>query len=364
MPSCLTHSAEQRLLLIRNHPGFRTWGLLERLIETAREQTFQKPRAGEELARFALELADLLDAGYYGAERIQDLRARLWGYIGNARRVIADLREAEEAFQAAFGMLRTGTGDPLERALLLDLHASLRREQGRYEEAIRLLVRALRVYRALGETHREGHVLIKMSTVHEHKGTPEEAIPLLYEALGKIDAELEPRLLLVAQHNLITFLAETGRFMEAQGLLVQVRPLYARIPDDSLRNRRCWVEGKIARGLGQSREAEACFTAAREGFIAEGKPFDATSAALELASLYAEQGRTAELVRVAEETLPVFASRQSYPRALAALALLQRVAADERASCDAAIRLVAWLKQLREHPAIPVQPSIFTKDNQ
>jgi tetratricopeptide (TPR) repeat protein len=361
----LTHSAEQRLLLIRNHPGFRSWGVFESLIETARQVTFQRPAAGEEIARLALLLADLLDAGYYGEERIQDLRARAWGYIANARRVAADLREAEEAFQTAFEQLRTGTGDPLERALLIDLQASLRREQGRHGEALRLLTRAQRIYRKVGETHREGRALVKMSTVHEQAGTPERAIPLLYEALRKIDAGWEPRLLLAAQHNLITFLAEVGRHLEAQRLLIQGRPLYDRFADAWMRNRRRWVEGKIARGLGRPREAEACFLAARAGFIADERVFEAAFVALELAALYAGQRRTAELARVAEEALPVFASRQSYPRALAALTLLHRAAADERASREAAGRLMECLEQLWDYSGMPLQlPAVLNRDAQ
>jgi tetratricopeptide (TPR) repeat protein len=360
----LAHSAEQRLLLIHNHPGFRSWGLLEVLIEAARQRTFHKPAEAEALAQLALELTRHLDPGYYGEERIQDLRARAWGYAGNARRVAADLREAEEAFQTAFELLRTGTGDPLERALLTDLLASLRREQGRHAEALRLLARAQRIYRRVGETHREGRALVKMATVHEQAGTPERAIPLLYEALRKIDAGREPRLLLNAQHNLITFLAEVGRHLEAQRLLIQARPLYDRFADAWMRNRRRWVEGKIARGFGQLREAEACFAAAREGFIADERVFEAAFVALELAALYAEQRRTAELARIAEETLPIFAARQSYPRALAALALLHRVAADEQASRAAAVRLVECLNRFRDHSGQPLPLSASNLDSQ
>lgn len=353
----LEHSAEQRLLLIRNHPGFRTWGVLERLIEKVRERTFRDPAAAEELARLALSLADLLDADRYGAERIQDLRARLWGYLGNTRRTRSDLRGAEEAFAAAFALLRKGTGDPLERALLLDLRASLLREQRRLDEAMRLLLRAVRIYQEVGETHQVGRVLVKMSTLHEHAGTPEAAIPLLYEALRKIDTEREPRLLLGAQHNLITNLAEAGRFMEAQGLFIQARPLYARFPDGWTRNRRHWVEGKIARGLGQAQEAETRLAAAREGFVAEGAAYDTALVSLDLAALYAEQGRTAELARIAEEMLSLFASRQIHREALAALAFLHRAAAAERASLDVVAGVAAYLKRFRHDPGLPFQPA-------
>ena len=55
----------------------------------------------------------------------------------------------------------------------------------------------------------------------------------------------------MAWHNLIDDLTETGQFMEAQKLLVKARPLYQKFSQPWFRNRRKWIEGKIARGLGQ-----------------------------------------------------------------------------------------------------------------
>jgi hypothetical protein len=148
------------------------------------------------------------------------------------------------------------------------------------------------------------------------------------------------------RHNLSTHLADAGRYLEAQRLFIQTRPLYDRFQDSWMRNRRRSLAGKIALGFGRIQEAEACFVAARAGYIADGKPFDAAFVSLELAALYAGQGRTAELTRAAEETLPIFASRRSYPRALAALSLLHRVATDKPASLSIAVRAVAYLRRL------------------
>ena len=50
-------------------------------------------------------------------------------------------------------------------------------------------------------------------------------------------------------------------------------------------------------------------TAARDGFLAEGIPYDTALVSLELAHLYAEQGRTEDLKRISAEMLPIFASR-------------------------------------------------------
>jgi tetratricopeptide (TPR) repeat protein len=226
-PSRLAELLEQppkrREMLMRNHPRFQTWGLLERLLEHAQGDGFTDPSSAENLARLALSLADALDSGYYGEERIEDLRARAWGYVGDARRIRFELRSAEEAFERALAHLRRGTRDPLERALLLDLQASLWRDQRRFAAAERLLLRALQIYREVGETHRAGRTLVSLSAVYEQAGTPAKALPMLREALQLIDGELEPRVLLIAHHNLITTLAEDGRFMEAQRLLIQAR---------------------------------------------------------------------------------------------------------------------------------------------
>jgi tetratricopeptide (TPR) repeat protein len=340
----------RRALLIRNHPHFQTWGLWEAVLDHIREQCFTDPLSAEGLAQLGLTLAETLDAGYYGMERIEDLRARTWGYIGNARRIRFDLHGSEAAFATAHIHLRQGTGDILERALLLDLKASLRRAQRRFADAERLMHRVLRIYHAVGETHRAGRILVGMSALYEYMGTPERAIPRLHEALKLIDAEREPRLLWSAHHNLIATLAELGRFMEAQGLFIQARRLYDRFPDGFTQNRRHWVAGRIARGLGQTQKAETHLQTAQIGFLAEGATYDTALVSLELAALFAEQGRTRELKEIAEEMLTIFASRQIHREALAAFSFLHQAAAAERASVEVVTRVAAHFKRLRYNP--------------
>ncbi len=339
---------ERREMLLRNHPYYQTWGLLEHLIERARERCVVDPPSSEGLARLALSLADLLDTDFYGAERIEDLRARAWGYVGNALRNRFDLLSADKALEMAFAHLQRGTGDILERALLLEIHASLRRAQRRLDEAERMLLRAIRIYREVGEAHRVGQVLINLTNVYEAKGTPERSIPLLQEALDLIDAEREPRLFLAAHHNLITALAEVGRFMEARGLLIQARTLYTRFPDTQ--NRRHWVAGKIARGLGQSHKAEEHLRTARKGFIAKETIYEAALVSLDLAALLAEQSRLAELKQMAEEILTIFSSQQIHREALAALSFLQQAAVAEQASLEVVTGVTAFLKRLQHDP--------------
>ncbi len=347
---------EQRELLLRNSPRFHTWGVFELLVERSLETAPRDPQYAEELGVLALRVSDFLNAAYYGAGLIEDLRARTWTYIGNARRVRSDLEGAEEAFERSYLHFRKGTRDSLERAIALDLQASLRKDQRRFEEALKLLRRAVDLFQQNGQQHRAGRSLVNLATVYHYKGNPEQGIPLLYQALDLIDAEEEPRLLLCARHNLIDDLAELGHFLEAQGLYRATRPLYRDFAEPWVQNRRKWVRGKIARGMAQLGMAETLFLAARDGFLAEGIPYDTALVSLELASLYAEQGRMPELKELAEGMVPIFASRQIHREALAALAFFQRAVQAERVSLEVVASIASFLRRARHDPEQRFQP--------
>ncbi|HSN85802.1 MAG TPA: hypothetical protein VL025_03545, partial [Thermoanaerobaculia bacterium] len=147
--------AEQRAVRVADS-RFHTWGVAELLVERSLEVSSQDAAFGEELGLLALRLVEHLDASRYGAERIEDLRAQAWAHVGNACRLRFDFQGAEEAFGHAFSCLEKGTGDSLEQAVLLDLEASLRRGQRRFDEAFTLLRRAVEVFLDYGERHRAG----------------------------------------------------------------------------------------------------------------------------------------------------------------------------------------------------------------
>lgn len=346
---------ERQELVLRNSPGFHTWGVFEMLVERSLEASISDPEKAERLGHLALLLAEHLDEHYYNASLIEDLRARTWAFIGNALRLKSDLYGAEESFGKAYAHLQSGTQDPLERAVLLDLEASLRRDQRRFEEAERLLKRAIAIFLQTDQRHRAGRSLVNLSTVHHYAGDPEGGIPLLFQAIGLIDPEQEPRLLLCARHNLIDYLASSGRFLEAQGLYRATRSLYRSFPDAWTQNRRKWAKGKIARGLGQADQAESLLLAARDGFIDEGIPYDTALVSLEIAILYSEQGRTKDLKRLAEEMGPIFSSLNIHREALAALAYLKQAAEAERATVELVSSVAAYLRRVEHDPGLRFQ---------
>jgi tetratricopeptide (TPR) repeat protein len=351
----LRQPADHREACLRAGPQFRTWGFVELLVARSLEAATQETEHAEELGRLALTVSSLLDARFYGAEPIEDLRTRAWGHIANARRVRSDLAGAEQAFASSKEHLRRGTQDPLTIALLLDLEGSLRRDQRQLGEAARLFAKAAGLFPDQGDPHRCGRALLNLSTVQYFAGDLEEAMVTLRRSLERLDLEREPRLRLYAGHNLADYLTLAERFEEALAVYRETRPLYREFPEPWVQNRRKWVRARILRGLGKPRLAESLLLAVRDGFLAEGVPFDTALVSLEIALLHAEQGRSGEIKKLAGEMLPVFSSLRIHREALAALSFLLQAIQSESASAKLIVAVASFLRQAEHDPSLPFQ---------
>jgi tetratricopeptide (TPR) repeat protein len=340
------HPLERQRLLVQNSARFQTWGLCELLLSRPIE-TLSEPQEGHDLAEVAVTLAESLGPEVYGAALHADMKARAWAYLGNARRLLSDLRGAELAFQAAESHLAEGTGERLERARLLDLHASLRNNQGRYDEAMALLNRAAAIYQRAQQRHLLGRVLLNKGHVYISKGDMEPAIALLRQGLTLIEPEREPKLVATAYHNLAYVLNEIGQPREALALVTRARLLYLELGQSLYLIRLQYTEGKIALNLGRLDQAEGMLREVRKSFIEKGMAHDAALASMDLAQVYARQGRHAEIRILSTELVPIFESRDLHREAMAALILFQQAAEAETVTLGLAQEIAARLHKLR-----------------
>lgn len=326
-------------------PRFHALGLCDLLLERCREAWTEEPARAVELAALALEVAGRLDTIHYGAELLEDARARTWGHLANAYRIGSDLRRAEEALATAWEHHRRAGEDAFTEAEILSFEGSLRNSQGRYKDAVRLFDRALAIYREGRDRHREGRTLLQKGTALGHGGRLKEAIRLTRRGLASIDAAEEPRLEVAARHNLIVYLHESGDSREALTVLERSRRLYEVLGEPLHRARLRWVEGKIFRDLGRLEEAEASLGEARTAFLDRGIAFDAALVSLDLAMVHARRGDTGEVQRLAVEMLPIFESRDVRSEALAALVLLRGAVETERVSLEVLEHLSGQLRR-------------------
>jgi tetratricopeptide (TPR) repeat protein len=303
----------------------------EALLAAARDLRHRDPERMVLLARTAAELAGCLPPERCGGEPLhQDLLARAWAEVANAHRVANELRAAARCFSRAFDHLRQGSGDPFLLAHLMDLDASLLRAQRRFREAAALLERARALYDTGGERRLAGRALLGKALAVGADGEHEEALRLLVAALDRFDrGDLE--LVAAAVHGIIDFTVKLHRFAEGRRLLEISRPLYAGAGELNLLKLR-WVEGRLAAGLGEAGAAERAFGDVRSGFEHHRMPYEAALVSLDLAAVWLEQGRTEEVRAAIVDTLAAFRALGIRREALAALLVLHRALARERAS--------------------------------
>jgi len=277
------HPFEEQLDLIEERDEFHAWGLCHLFLKKSQEAVFEEPERAIDYAELADRIADHLGP-VYDVNWILDLRTQIYSHLGNARRVLGELRSSEAAFRKAeLCAVKSTTGNGLVFADLCNLKSSLRRAQRRLAEAMDLADRALSLY--VREEYQPGiaKALIHKAKLCEETGDLAQAIEVLERSGSEIDADSEPRLYAYARFNLLGCLTQAERHEEAERLLPEVRArfLESAKPLDLVRLR--WAEASIAAGLGRQDEAEAAFRDVQGEFLDRRMGYDAALVSLDLA---------------------------------------------------------------------------------
>ncbi|HTQ80672.1 MAG TPA: helix-turn-helix domain-containing protein, partial [Thermoanaerobaculia bacterium] len=271
------YSLAQRQAIIREGEKYRSWALACWLCEESVRVAADSAARARELAELALFIAEQVPGS-------ETWRAALLGWVyaflGNAQRVGGDLPAAAAAFTRSADLWQRGAAErgPLEEVRLLDLEASLRREQRRLPEALALLDRALAADRT--GTSRARLLILRAKTLEE-LGRYEEAVGTLRSVLPSIDGVREPRLLLVVRLNLLEVLQLLGQNSTVEELLPEVQALTVQLGNELDQVRLSWVEARLAASLGRLGEAEAAFQQVCREFFVRGITYDAALVTLE-----------------------------------------------------------------------------------
>lgn len=345
-------SPADRRTLVAGGPEYQTWALSVLLCDKSEKAA---PRS-------TMEALDLAGLARHAAGHVPDLGAfqpRLEGYtehfLANAFRVANDLHAADLHLACGEKLWHSGS-DPaglLDEGRLLDLKASLARAHRRFEEAIALHDQALKIARP----ERKGHFLLSKSATLEVQGDHEDALSVLEQAGGWIDGERQPRLLWVWHFNRAAALCRLGRAAEAAPLVVEVRELAGRLGNELDLIRTLWLEALVLAGTGRLTEAIAALEQVRRAFADLKLPFVFALASLDLALLYLEdQGRLAEVGRLAVEMLEIFKAAGVHREALAAISLFREAVRKGEVTLERVRRLQDYLKQAQHDPELRFTP--------
>lgn len=116
----LDASEHERRSMIRNEESFRTLALCELLEARCRAAWLEDPEEAVELARLAVAVAERLDFGVYGGDRVENAKAMAWMHLGNAFRIAAEWRSTEEDASEVAEALPEGSEPMTEPQSLTD----------------------------------------------------------------------------------------------------------------------------------------------------------------------------------------------------------------------------------------------------
>jgi tetratricopeptide (TPR) repeat protein len=331
---------EERLAVVQECREYQHWALMETTAEESPEAASRSLEEAAFWARLAVVIAERVRGEDWWLLRVR-------GYAGlfptNPLRVAGELELAEAGLKEPRRLWFAGS-DPdevLDPGRVFDIEASLRREQRRFDEALDRLADALPI------SHCPARVLIQRGFTLEVMGEYEQAIKALREAEPLVDRWKEPRLFYILRYNLAVNHSHIGAYSEANSLLQGVRELVASRGDDNEAPRVNWLQGRIAAGLGRSREARALLERALRQFTRRKLWYDVAVALLELAALLLHEGKTAEVKALTAELTAVFASQKVHREALAALQLFKDAAEREEADEELARRIQRFLFRAR-----------------
>jgi tetratricopeptide (TPR) repeat protein len=335
----------RRRQLLDTIPERKTPALCALVCEASESAAADDASKAAELADLALWIARCLPGD--DAPRAEGYAS---AFIGNARRVQGELVAADEAFDRSRALWRPPEGpSPFDPARVLDLEASLRRAQRRLPEALALLDRALPIAPSPTSAAR---ILIKRAKTLEEAADYGLAIATLRDAAPLVEAAGDLSLRFAHRFNLAENLLHVGAHAEAEPMFEEVRALELQLGRVLHRVRLLWLEGRIAAGLGRVGDAIAALTKVR-GELAERKmAYDMALVSLELAELYAAQGRMDVVRTLARQMASVFQDQRVHSEARKAIAFFRRAAEREAVTPELAHGVTRFLYRARHQPAL------------
>lgn len=331
----------QRLALIQSKGELQNWGLCEQAVERSVQEASGDLKEASGWARLAWEIAQRVRGPEGWCNRVKGFAA---APKANVLRVSGRLKASDADFAEANRLWLSGW-DPngvLDPGRMLDLEASLRRDQRQFDLTLQLLDEALPVSR------NPARILIKIGFTLEVMGEYRRAIEALLRAESRLDPQADQRLWKTQRFNLAVNYCHTGSYEKAAELLDQVRTFGDEI--DRLRFK--WLDGRIAAGLGRKEKAHHLLAEARDAFIELDMMTDASLALMEEWVLLLEEGRTSEIKNLAGFLAELLESEGLHQEALAALQFFYEAVASETATAELARRVLSFLFRAQYDPGL------------
>ena len=296
----------------------------------------------------------------YDVEWIEDLQARSYARLADARRLLGELHGASDACELARQARLAGTGYPSVEAEVAALEGLLRRDQRRLVTAAALFGWVHELHTDpqwtvadadAADRHLGGRALLHRAWCLYHLGQPETAATVLEQAAALIDERREPRVGLELRHGRVWAAIALGRFADAEALMGPATVLAVEIRDEAVRLRLRRAAGRLAAAAGEDAAAKETLRETAAGMAAIDQGLDCALTLLDLAELCLQTGDMERLRPVAGDVLNAHSSREVQREEMAALLLVQHAIEEERMTAQLAQRLAVFVEKGRKPSA-------------
>jgi len=341
------HTRAERRALGEFAPEFQTWAVCVRLCDESEKTAPHSPRQALAWAVLACRVAVQVpeEEGFRAC-----LLAFAQAFVANALRAKGRLRKADKVFIAVQMNWAKGNNAAglLDEGRLLDLQASLRRDQRRFKEALELHGSALKV----AQPDQLAVIYLNLASTLKDRGDYGDALAVLEGTDSLVHGLRRPRLVLILRFSKVFVLCRLGRAGEALSLVHEVRTLAEQLRNDLDLIRTLWLESQVLKKLGRTDEAVEILQQVRRDFAARSMLLDFAVASLDLALIHLEQSRWVEVTALAEEMLRSFTAAGMVPEILAAMAMLKEAAGRCEVTTSLLISLQQYLKMFARNPKL------------
>ncbi|HSL81238.1 MAG TPA: hypothetical protein VLF66_00595 [Thermoanaerobaculia bacterium] len=321
------------------------------LLEEARRRIPKEPAEALALAEVALASSSRRNRRH---EPYPEVQAAALAVGGNAKRALGRLREGEKDLEKAKEFLHDPRlRDPALPAEVNSYLGSLRKDQGRFDEAERHLRLAGLLYEVLDEPERAARILLKLAGIQFRTHQFDAAVAATDEVLELLPPESEAWLFSYAHFNRAWYLHGRGDLDRAEAELDAHAELLAAAGEE-VALRVVWLRARIAWSRKEVKAAERLYAEARDLAMKRGIAFDTSQVSLELALVHLVQGRTARVKKLAREALDVFAEQEVEREVHTALALLEAAARRDAITQELLQRTIETLERARHGRRAPV----------
>jgi tetratricopeptide (TPR) repeat protein len=329
--------------------AWKTAGFVHELTSAARDLLKNDARATVAMAQFAVVVAASLPAGKYPRAIQVQLEGGAWKELANAHRYLSEYDAALRALDAADRCLSVVDGLGFDRAVSRFARALVLSDQGRNNEALKLVDDCVADFEEHADRRRQAQCLQLRGMIESRGGQYRKAVATYERALIVLDDADDDYTRACLKNNLGQAYGELSDTGSALASLQEALALFEKLQAAGEMARTGWGVGRVLLAGGSYDQAVQMLSGARRDLLKLALPEEAGLAGLDLADAFLATGETAAAREAVEEVVAEFRAAGLNQRALLALDYLRDVLPTPRAR--AAVRHVrTYINELRTSP--------------